>query len=34
MIITDILIENSKKFPQDIALVEISPEIKEQLEKE
>jgi acyl-CoA synthetase (AMP-forming)/AMP-acid ligase II len=34
MIITDILVENSKKFPEDVALVEISPEIKEQLEKE
>jgi len=34
MIITDILKKNAKDFPNDIALVEVSPEIKEQQEKE
>ncbi len=34
MIITDILVENAKKLPNEISLVEVSPEIKEQQEKE
>ena len=34
MIITDILVKNAKSFPNDISLVEISPEIKELQEKE
>ena len=34
MIITDILVKNAKSFPDDLSLVEISPEIKELQEKE
>ncbi|MDD4780568.1 MAG: class I adenylate-forming enzyme family protein [Tissierellia bacterium] len=34
MIITDILVKNAKEFPDEISLVEVSPEIQEQNEKE
>lgn len=33
-VITDILVKNAKKFSQDVALVEVSPELKEKRERE